>query len=56
MCVYTDVNMQTCDCTSNNKYDPPCKSNPRLTFLDIKQLFELKKFDNVKRDRKKIVK
>ena len=30
---------------SNNKYEPPCKSNPRFIFLSIKLLLILKKLD-----------
>ena len=34
---------------SNNKYEPPCKSNPKLIFLLIKLLSLDKKLDNVKK-------
>jgi hypothetical protein len=42
--------------TSNNKYDPPCKSSPKLTFLDMKKLPDLKKFDKANSDKKIIIK
>ena len=31
---------------SNNKYDPPCKSKPRLIFLSKKLLLKLKRFED----------
>ena len=34
---------------SNNKYEPPCKSNPKLIFLFISLLSSDKKLDNVKK-------
>ena len=40
---------------SNNKYDPPCKSNPRLILLSNNLQFVDKKFEKEKYD-KKIIK
>ena len=31
---------------SNNRYDPPCKSRPRFTFLSIIKLFLFWRFKN----------
>ena len=43
--------------TSSNKYEPPCRSSPRLTFLDkIKLSFTFIKFTKAKNDKKIIIK
>ena len=43
--------------TSSNKYEPPCKSRPRFTFLDnITLSFILTKFTNEKSDKKIMIK
>ena len=43
--------------TSNNKYEPPCKSSPRLTFLEKKDFScTLVKFEKKKNDKKIIIK
>ena len=43
--------------TSSNKYEPPCKSRPKFTFLDnIELSFILTKFTNEKSDKKIMIK
>ena len=43
--------------TSSYKYEPPCRSSPRLTFFDkIKLSFTFIKFTRAKSDKKIIIK